>query len=141
MYTIREQVAEGDLNGRMAIWRAGLDVFARTPIAGVGQGGFGKAVSGALHAEVTAHSTLLPIAAELGLVGLVLFMGAFASALRGQARAASDERALAFGLVATWLVGSATLYWELRKTTWFVLLVAAALGALRGVDRPGRHAG
>jgi O-antigen ligase len=137
MYTIREQVAQGDMNGRTAIWRAGLDVFARNPVVGVGQGGFKKAVSGALHAEVTAHSTLLPVAAELGLVGLVLFLGAFASALLGHARVASDERALAFALAATWLVGSATLSWELRKTTWFVLLVAAALAALRSVDRPG----
>jgi hypothetical protein len=30
-----------------------------------------------------------------------------------------------------WLVGASSLTWEFRKTTWFVLLVGAALGAIR----------
>jgi O-antigen ligase len=130
VFTIGDELSGGDLNGRAAIWRAGLEVFASHPIAGVGQGGFGKAVSPALYTRAAGHSTLLPVAAELGLVGLALFVAAFASAVPTR-RVGGHDRWLAWSLVTTWGVGSGTLSWELRKTTWFVLLIATALRAMR----------
>ncbi len=131
IFTVQEQLRRGSMGDRVQIWRAGWDVLLQHPLLGVGAGGFSKAISGELNARFVAHNTPLSIAVEHGAVGLVLFGSALAMVLRGVARADPHERALAWCLVATWCVGSASLTWEYRKTTWLVILVGAALGVLR----------
>jgi hypothetical protein len=76
----------------------------------------------------------LSVAVELGLVGLVLFYGAFGLALLGVRGKPFDHVALVWILVLTLCVGSLALSWETRKPTWLVLLLASALTAL-----PSRH--
>ena len=135
IFTVQEQLRGGTMGDRVQIWRAGWNVLAQHPLVGVGAGGFSKAISGALNARIVAHNTPLSIAVEHGVVGLVLFATALVMVVRGVARVEPPERSLAWSLVVTWCVGSASLTWEYRKTTWLVILVGAALGALR----PGRR--
>lgn len=130
--TLREQITVGGTAGdRVQVWRAGLAVFAHHPLVGVGAGGFPAAVFPALGILIQAHSTLLSIAAELGLVGLGLWGGAIAAILLGLLRTGGDQRRFGLALLATWMVGSASLTWEHRKTTWLVLLVCATIAAAR----------
>jgi hypothetical protein len=68
---------------------------------------------------------------ELGAIGLGLFLGAVVAVLRGAMQSTGNHRNLALILTATWLLGSASLTWEHRKTTWLVFLLCAAVGALR----------
>jgi O-antigen ligase len=131
MYTIPAELTGGSFGDRVRIWRAGLDAFVSDPLVGVGAGGFSAAVTPRLGARAVAHNTPLSIAVDLGLVGLVLFGGALASAAGGAARRALDDRGLVWTLLATWAVGSASLTWEYRKTTWLVVLIGAAVAALR----------
>ena len=141
IFTVQEQLRGGGTMGdRVQIWHAGLDLLARHPLAGVGAGGFSKAISAALNARTVAHNTPLSIAVEHGIIGLVIFGSALVLVLRHAARADPPERALAWSLVVTWCVGSASLTWEYRKTTWLVILMGAALGVLRqrrGEAKPG----
>jgi O-antigen ligase len=131
LFTLRQQLAGGGTVGdRAQIWRAGLEVFAHHPVVGVGAGGFPAAVVPAFGSKVTAHSTLLSVGVDLGIIGLLLFVGAFVAALRRVLQRTGDARALGLSLLASWLVGSASLSWEARKTTWLVLLLCAALGAM-----------
>lgn len=133
LFTLREQLAGGGSMGdRTQIWRAGLDVFARHPVAGVGAGGFSDSVVPMLGRREAAHSTLLSVAVELGGIGLLLYASAFAVTLWGVFRQAADQRSFGLTLLASWLVGSASLSWEHRKATWLVLLLCAALGTMRG---------
>jgi O-antigen ligase len=138
IFTIGEQLSGGTIGGRAPIWRAGLDVFSRHPILGVGVGGFARSVSPALGEAIAAHNSLLSIGVEFGSIGLLLFLGALASVLVGAARSQSLDRALVLGLVVTWTVGAASLSWEYRKTTWFVLLLCAAVVELRRAE-PSRE--
>lgn len=131
IFTLREEVTSGTLGERTQIWRAGLDLLLRHPIAGVGAGGFAQAVLPVLHGRIVAHSTLLSVAVELGAIGLGLFLGAVVAVLRGAMQSTGNHRNLALILTATWLLGSASLTWEHRKTTWLVFLLCAAVGALR----------
>jgi O-antigen ligase len=131
LLTVREQLASGSIGDRGRIWLAGVDVLQRSPIVGVGTGGFYRSVAPALGRPAVAHNTLLSIAVEQGVVGLALFATAVALLARRALGAARAHRALALSLLATWLVGSASLSWEGRKTTWLVFLVLAALGAAR----------
>lgn len=137
IFTLRDEArGMGTAGYRTQIWRAGLSVFARHPIAGVGAGGFSTSVVPVLGARFAAHSTLLSVAVDLGLVGLVLYLGAFAAALRGMLRRAGDQEIFGLALLASWLVGTAALSWDHRKTTWLVLLLCSALGAMR---TPSQH--
>lgn len=131
VYTIRQQVATGSVGDRAPIWAAGVGVLAEHPIAGIGTGGFSHAVAPVLGVGNVAHNTPLSIAVETGAVGLVLFLAVLGAIVVAVRRCDRDERVFAFGLLFTWLVGTASLTWEMHKATWLVLLIGAALGALR----------
>ena len=65
-------------NGRWQFWSAAVDAFESAPGAGIGEGGYED--YWARHADVpifvrNAHSLPLQQAAELGTVGIVLFLG------------------------------------------------------------------
>jgi hypothetical protein len=65
-------------NGRWQFWSAAVDAFEGAPAAGIGEGGYED--YWAHHADVpifvrNAHSLPLQQAAELGTVGIVLFIG------------------------------------------------------------------
>lgn len=126
----RDEIQEGGYGDRRSIWRAGIQIYQRHPALGVGTGGFPAAVAPDLGMKMTAHSSLLPVAVELGPIGLALFLGSLAVGTWAVARAKGNNRALALSLATTWLVGSASLSWDTQKTTWFVFLAVTALGAL-----------
>jgi O-antigen ligase len=138
IFTAGDELTVGTVGDRAQIWRAGVDVVMRHPFLGVGAGGFSDATSSVLGAHQVAHNTPISVASQLGAVGFVLFYGAAALALYGVARARREERMLAWVLVLTWALGTESLTWEYRKTTWLVLLAAAAAGAVR---RAGADAG
>jgi len=65
-----------DSSGRLAIWKQGLDIFVHNPILGVGIGQFGTALfylDGKI--GLTAHNTYLQVAAEIGIFGVIFFLG------------------------------------------------------------------
>jgi len=73
---------EGDYNlreegGRIAVWKAGLQMIEANPITGVGIACFPVehgALSGS-RLQMAAHNSLIQITAELGVAGLILFVG------------------------------------------------------------------
>jgi O-antigen ligase len=127
LFTVRQQLAGGTLGERLPIWSAGWDLFLQHPLLGVGVAGFQSAVAHGLGYAMVAHNTPLSVAAEAGLVGLVLFYGAPVTIALATRRAPAAERGLALGLLATWFIGTASLTWEYRKATWLVMLVGAAM--------------
>jgi O-antigen ligase len=135
LFTVEAELRGGGIGDRARIWRAGMQVLSRNPAIGIGAGGFANAVATELHVAEIAHNTPLSLAAEVGAIGLVLFGGALASVAWGVRRSGLDQRALAWALILAWTVGSASLSWEFRKPTWFVLLVGAALAALPAPER------
>lgn len=71
----------GILNGRSGLWQIALDMFYSSPLFGQGFGSYSE-VSSALDAITTsAHNYYLQLLAELGLIGLTLYIIAFLSAL------------------------------------------------------------
>ncbi|MBI4241878.1 MAG: O-antigen ligase family protein [Candidatus Rokubacteria bacterium] len=78
---------------RVKVWQTGLRMIEDRPIAGVGPGNFVVALPRYARGEVNRlqlgpHSSYVGIAAELGLVGLALFLTLHLVALRSAARAA-----------------------------------------------------
>jgi O-antigen ligase len=70
-------------NGRSALWAQAFTAFAQHPFIGIGTGGFGALNA----AEPYPHNILLEMAAELGIVGALLFIGIVVSAAAAMARA------------------------------------------------------
>ncbi|MBN2247173.1 MAG: O-antigen ligase family protein [Coriobacteriia bacterium] len=144
------------LSGRLPMLLAAWNMWAAQPVVGVGYGRFpelwshyvppGIGIPGVLRLELAAHSTYLQIAAELGVVGLGLYIWLLASGLRDAAlaRRGFKRSAEATGswMAAAILVGllAVTLHGVLDNTGWHdrVLYILLALSvAARGLAPEG----
>jgi len=124
--TTRTELTQGDLNGRLDQWREGLAAFAQHPILGVGSNMY-RSVNAL---GKVAHNSFISVLVQLGLVGFVLF-GIILAIVLVQARGQPKwERSFWLTLLVVWTIGSSTLTWEHRKSTWLFLTLAVASAAL-----------
>jgi O-antigen ligase len=136
--------ARNPYDDRPAIWRAAVGLWSERPALGVGPGGYPVlaardgplSVSAPLHA----HSLLLTVGSEQGLVGLAALLGVIAAAVRSVARARTaggpGEEVLAGAAAAlTALLGQGLVDYPLRNPVlatlvWLLVgLLAAAAAA------------
>jgi O-antigen ligase len=130
---VREHLLSGEGSGRWQFWSAAISQFEEHPVGGGGAGSYGawwlRHGSLALYVE-DAHSLYLETLGELGLVGLVLILAAFGSALAtawGRARSASTASRPAIAAAA----GGATAFVVGAGVDWiWELTVVGALGIL-----------
>ena len=128
--------------GRLDIWRGGIEMFRDAPVLGVGAGNFAivsPTVSGmprrpsAAGPGPVAHNVFLGMAAELGAVGLGVFLWFLAAAI-ARARAVAAARrvphagAMLLALSACVLIGL-SLSWEYSKVFYVVVGSVLALAA------------
>ena len=126
---VDEEIIGGTMTGRTTIWMAGVQVFATSPIIGVGSGGFNRAVEPLLGSARSAHNAFLSVAVTSGLVGLFLFTAMFAIALVGVV----TQRARRFEylvLLLALLVSTMPANSENNKFLWYIL---ASLASARPV--------
>jgi len=132
-------IASSSTSERIECWYAGIDMFIAHPIFGVGHGRFTE------HHYLTAHNTYLLSLAEMGPLGLFLFIGLIYSAARvpyaALGRYTSDDdprRAWAIALLAAMsglAVGIFFLSFSSNHVLWlFVGLVGAYYTVLRNAD-------
>jgi len=84
-----EDVSE---RGRIDAWRTGMEMAKERPMTGVGAGAFVIAWPSFAPGDVgearTEHNTFVQLIAELGIPGLLMFLGAFFAGVFGVSRAA-----------------------------------------------------
>jgi putative inorganic carbon (hco3(-)) transporter len=101
------RITSSDTSGRSDLWRIAERMFEAHPITGIGSGNFQNTeihyigTPGAIHSAGlivvsphVAHNIYLQLAAELGIVGLLLFMGIVLASFVAAERAASMAKAL-----------------------------------------------
>jgi len=140
-------------SGRLVIWPAAMDAFRSRPFTGIGYGAFletsidrmyetKNTYLGAfkVHKEQV-HNTFLGQLAELGIPGLVLFLGLLGSTLRMLLRTAAKARragemfvnqvasALFLGVIA-WCVGAFFISAETSRPIWIAIGICLALPKL-----------
>lgn len=120
-----EELFEGTLTGRTRIWAANLEVFASSPIVGVGAGSVRYATEPILGSRRAPHNAFLSVAVGSGVVGLLLFVGLIAVVLVG-VLAAPERRIEYIVLLAALLVGMMPSNSDNNKYTWFILGVLAS---------------
>lgn len=146
----------GATSGRLDLWRVALLIFQSHPFGGVGLGNFQTVepsyatqtvnltlVRQIVKEQLVVHNTYLQLAADLGLVGLGLFLAILALPLRLAARALRrlelelnelefHVRGLLAGTIGM-LIAYAFLSAEFEKPLWLVLgLLASVPALLRG---------
>ena len=116
------EITSGDLNGRLAIWQDGVDLFLAHPIFGVGSGAFERAAE----TGRPAHNFVLTLLAEIGLVGFGLFALLFVIALYKSYQQPQPMSRLWLAILLAWVIGVLTHNWEHRKQTWLLLSLSVA---------------
>ena len=128
--TTASELTEGDLNNRTNNWSEGLESFVEHPIIGVGTNMYRSVNS----LGKVGHNSFISVLVELGLVGFLLF-GIILAIVVTQAWSHPSKWDKSFWLTvfAVWTIGSSTLTWEHRKTTWLFLsfIIASAMLARR----------
>jgi O-antigen ligase len=127
---------------RRTLWRAGFELVKEHPLTGIGLGRYKGTMEqlGVLGTGGMAHNTYLEYAAELGVFGLLLYLGVLISAYRllGKIRTKVRDQNDWFYCVSTGmqagLIGFAgaafTFSAEYEKPLWIVIFLSACLPAL-----------
>jgi O-antigen ligase len=138
--TTRSEVTSGSLDQRTTQWSISERTFSDHPILGVGAGTFRDISQQVTGVSSPAHSVFLGLLADTGVPGLLLFVGVLLTLVPGfGGLSGSTRRAwIAIGLI--WLMGAATLSWEHRKITWFLVFLLAAQVAASHDERASRPA-
>jgi O-antigen ligase len=137
-------------NGRLQLWKAGLDAFAAEPLHGIGAGAYGYwwNQNGTLAEPARdAHSLFVEALAELGPLGLAAVLSFFGIAALAAWRRTFGDRdgavAAAAGMLAAGAVSAAVDWtWEIPAAFALPLLAAGLLcgsGTARGSE-PGPRA-
>lgn len=125
--TITTELTKGTLHNRTTIWKTGLKVLRRHPVAGIGAGAYPEAVKPWLGVPgvpghfYVAHNTFLSVLVECGAIGFLFYglmlgvAGVYVWTLP------STERALWTVMLAVWTIGVSTLTWEQYKPSWLIL--------------------
>jgi O-antigen ligase len=135
--TIGGEISTGTFNDRQVIWEAGLDVFRRDPIVGVGAGAFRAVVRNSTGISYVAHNTFLSILVELGLIGFGLFLALFIYSIRSCLHMPRFERALWLAMLLILTIGVFSLTWEYRKPIWLIFgLISLQVCVAKGSPKP-----
>jgi len=133
--TTYAELTEGDLNNRLNNWREGVATFTEHPLLGVGSSMYRSVNS----LGKVAHNSFLSVLVELGLIGFILF-GVVLTIAFIQARSQPNwDSRFWLTILMVWAIGSSTLSWEYRKTTWVflgLLIASAALNVRREEAMP-----
>jgi O-antigen ligase len=120
--------SEETWSGRWSTWQGAEDVIASHPILGVGAGNYAEAAmdySETVQAHSlkkdkvagAAHNMVLSVASQLGLVGLILFLGLLFLLFKTAVPIAQDSSmgtGILLGLIVAMIAGI-TLTWEVEK--------------------------
>jgi O-antigen ligase len=135
--TLPHEATEGTLHDRTRIWKAGLQLFKRHELLGIGLGAYPKAAYPALRIHYNAHNTFFSVLVETGVAGFALWAALLATLVWFTGLLAASERALWLTALAVWGVAVLTVAWEHRKPTWliFALIMTAWARAFQPEER------
>lgn len=117
----------GTLGGRTPIWMEGIAAFRANPLVGVGAGAYGAITPPGMGADP--HNTIVGVAAELGIVGLLAFSFVAAVPIRAAvAGPGPTYQSLGIFLVLGLFASVAMLYND--PLNWVIVLLVLAAHSL-----------
>jgi O-antigen ligase len=137
-----QSAAQSGFNQRTTYWRLAFDTFSRHPLLGVGANAFRDQSVLVTGISRVAHNSFLGVLADMGIIGLTLFILALASAWVQVPKLPRRLRQTWMAIGVAWFLGANTLTWEHLKITWFLAFLVVAevsasrLAARAAADRP-----
>lgn len=122
--TIDTAITEGSLNGRLVIWSAGLEMINEAPILGVGISSYDDMTQRLVGWRKLAHNGFLSIAAQFGVVGLLLVLAAWTLVVRNILSMPAQERLAWYVILGVLLMAVMSTNWEAHKMTWLLFVMA-----------------
>lgn len=107
-----------DLNGRSEIWRTGMTILTEHPFLGIGSNTFNLANT---DTRKVAHNIFLSLSAELGLIGLFLFLILMAVLFYSVLTLPRQDAIFWMTFLIIWTLGATTHNLETRKQTWLFM--------------------
>ena len=114
---------------RIALWEGAVDIFSDHPMLGAGLGSFRRASELEGGVGNVAHSLFFQTLAELGMVGVVIWIAILLATFRSVWLMRKTPACLPWlAVLAAWGVGALTIDALNLKITWFVLAMVALQG-------------
>jgi O-antigen ligase len=132
--TARDRLLQSTLNERQDVWSEAIRIIGDRPLGGAGAGSFRTAATGV---NKVGHNFVLALLAEIGVVGLALFVLIIVVALRALRPAPRALREMWLTFFAAWLFAALLHNWEYRKLTWLMFVLMAACETLPGPTAAG----
>ncbi len=123
---------------RLRLFDVALSTFEQHPILGIGTAGFATAsrmALGPIEGQPYPHNALLQVAAELGLVGLVVLLGLLALAVSRHLPVGDAVTALRYAFLFFFLNAMVSLDVYSDRMTWGLLLLLLVTDAARPGSR------
>jgi O-antigen ligase len=134
--TTSAEIKSGTLDHRTQLWAIAFRLIGQHPLLGIGAGSSRVAVGGQFTQERGLQDTFFSIGAELGLVGLALFlMICLAAMWRSMRQTPWLERRFAVALGIVYLIGQVPRHADYVKNTWAILALLALMGTVMRVDK------
>lgn len=118
---------QGNLNDRQDVWAEALRIIHEHPWLGTGAGAFRTAATAV---NKVGHNFVLALLAELGPLGLVLFLSMIVIAVRAVLTAPRTLRDLWLTMLVAWTFAALLHNWEYRKLTWLMFALMVVCGEL-----------
>lgn len=129
--TTGSEIQSGTLDHRTELWAIALRLIEAHPVLGVGAGSSRVAVGAEFTQERGLQDTFLSVGAELGVIGLTLFLLiCLTAAWRAIRHTAWLERRFALALTLVFLIGQVPRHADYEKSTWAILVLLALVGAV-----------
>jgi O-antigen ligase len=126
LFTIKQEIGGGTMNGRVPIWNVGWQLFQQRPFLGVGAGAFPAAFESVRYGNSAAHNLALALLVEQGVVGLSLFAALVGACFWVISGLPSADRKLWAVLMMGWLISGLSGDSHMDKITWVLFGMLAA---------------
>lgn len=124
------EISEGNVSNRSQIWIAGLELYERSPIFGIGTASFSRSVDSVLGYAIPAHNSFLTVLVEMGIVGFLLFAGNFIVVLLPLLRLPGPEKMLYLWLWLALVISMLPSNDENAQHVWALLILMATRKAI-----------
>ncbi len=128
--------AESSMGARFTFWKYSLKLVAEKPLFGHGTGSFAKEYERIASTETmmakNPHNEFLMVSVQLGVVGLLIYLGFLASQYYLSKKLANQEKYVAQGLLLTLIITSLfnTPIMDHTEGHWFVMMITLCYASL-----------
>jgi len=128
--------SQTSMGQRYMFWRYSIELIAEKPLLGHGTGSFAKEYERITSTETmkakNPHNEFLMVSVQLGVVGLLIYLGFLVSQYYLSKKLANQEKCLAQGLLFTLIITSLfnTPIMDHTEGHWFLMMIALCFSSL-----------